>query len=186
MRIFILVFITFYSSTLWSIDTVENLKIKPYMGLWYEIASIPQSFSKDCLGNTTAEYKLLDNDQIQVLNSCDQQNGRKTAEGRARINKKYNSNSKLEVTFAKIFNNWIWTFSGDYWVLEISPNYNWSVVGHPSLDYLWILSRKQTMKRNQLLKIRRYLEDVGYNSCDILLTPNEKNHFNGQERLCDL
>ena len=42
--------------------------------------------------------------------------------------------AKLEVSF-------FWPVWADYWILEVGPNYEYAVVGHPSRDYLWILSR---------------------------------------------
>jgi len=36
-------------------------------------------------------------------------------------------------------------FSGDYWILEVGPTYDYAVVGHPSREYLWILSRTPTL-----------------------------------------
>ena len=34
-----------------------------------------------------------------------------------------------------------WPFYGDYWILDLGPNYEYAVVGAPNRDYLWILSR---------------------------------------------
>jgi apolipoprotein D and lipocalin family protein len=48
------------------------------------------------------------------------------------------TNAKLEVSF-------FWPFWGDYWVIDLGPSYEFAVVGHPSRDYLWILSRTPTL-----------------------------------------
>ena len=44
------------------------------------------------------------------------------------------TNAKLKVQF-------FWPFSGDYWIIDLDPGYEYAVVGHPSREYLWILSR---------------------------------------------
>ena len=36
-------------------------------------------------------------------------------------------------------------FSGDYQVIALDENYKYALVGSPSLDYLWILSRTKTL-----------------------------------------
>jgi len=36
-------------------------------------------------------------------------------------------------------------FWGAYWIVDLGPEYEYAVVGHPSRDYLWILSRTRTM-----------------------------------------
>jgi apolipoprotein D and lipocalin family protein len=48
------------------------------------------------------------------------------------------TNAKLEVSFFRPF----W---GDYWIIDLGRDYEYAVVGHPSRDYLWILSRTPTM-----------------------------------------
>jgi MYXO-CTERM domain-containing protein len=36
-------------------------------------------------------------------------------------------------------------FSGDYWILEVGKDYEYAVIGHPTRDYFWILSRTSTL-----------------------------------------
>jgi len=188
MTKYLILILTFCSLSLKSIaiETVPELDLDSYKGLWHEIGSIPQSFSKDCTANAKAEYNILESGLVQVLNSCLENDGNiNVAEGRARLNPEFNSPSKLEVTFVK-FIDWIWSFSGAYWVIGLDKEYNWSVVGHPDLTYLWILSRSPSMDLEQLYEIRRDIEAKGYDSCQVLMTKNDSNAYTGQERLCDL
>ncbi len=168
------------------LDTVESLDLARYTGLWFEIASIPQSFSKDCLKNTTAQYEALSDGLIKVLNSCEEADQKiNVAEGRARINQDFNTNSKLQVTFVKLI-DWVWSFSGDYWVIKLDDNYQWSVVGHPTLDYLWILSRQPTLDTNTFKEIRDFITSVGYDSCKILITGHDTSPLEASQKHCDL
>lgn len=50
--------------------TSMTFKLKSYLGKWYEIASVPAWFQKNCQ-NTTAEYSLRDDGNVQVKNTCD-------------------------------------------------------------------------------------------------------------------
>jgi apolipoprotein D and lipocalin family protein len=65
------------------------------------------------------------------------------------------SNAKLEVTF-------FWPFWGDYWILDLGPDYEYAVVGHPSRDYLWILSRTPTLDEATYEGILIRVEEMGY------------------------
>ena len=53
-------------------------------------------------------------------------------------------------------------FYGDYWILEVGESYEYAVVGHPSRDYLWILSRTPTMDPELYASIVRRLQAQGY------------------------
>jgi apolipoprotein D and lipocalin family protein len=118
---------------------VSHVDLERYLGTWYEIASYPQRFQKGCTA-TTAVYTLRKDGTIEVVNRCnrDSLDGRETiARGRARVVDR-ESNAKLKVTF-------FWPFWGDYWIIDLDPDYRYAVVGHPSRKYLWILSRTRTM-----------------------------------------
>lgn len=122
-----------------AVRSVESIDLNRYTGTWYEIASYPQRFQEGCTG-TTATYTLQDDGTISVLNRCrrDSLEGPEvTANGRARVVNAARP-SELEVSFFRPF----W---GDYWVIDLDPEYRFAVVGQPSRDYLWILSRTPTL-----------------------------------------
>ena len=107
-----------------------------YAGKWYEIARLPNRFQRDCAANTTATYTLRPDGKITVVNECRKADGRtKSAKGTARVADPKGPNTKLKVTF-------FWPFSGNYWIIDLDPEYRWVVVGEPGRDYLWILSRE--------------------------------------------
>jgi apolipoprotein D and lipocalin family protein len=115
------------------------VELDRYLGTWYEIAAFPQRFQRGCTGST-ATYALRSDGEIDVLNRCrlgSLDGKEKVAKGRARIVDR-TTNAKLEVSFFRPF----W---GDYWIVELDPNYAHAIVGHPSRDYLWILSRTPAM-----------------------------------------
>ena len=121
------------------VRSVESVDLNRYTGTWYEIASYPQRFQEGCTG-TTATYTLQEDGTISVLNRCrrDSLDGPEvTAEGRARVVNSARP-SELEVSFFRPF----W---GDYWIIDLDPDYRFAVVGQPSRDYLWILSRTPTL-----------------------------------------
>jgi apolipoprotein D and lipocalin family protein len=113
---------------------VGAVDLSRYTGRWYEIARLPNRFEKKCADSVTATYTLRSDGKIDVVNRCRKANGEfTTARGKAKIVDK-KTNAKLKVTF-------FWPFYGDYWILDLGPNYEYAVVGAPNRDYLWILSR---------------------------------------------
>jgi apolipoprotein D and lipocalin family protein len=139
---------------------VDSIDIERYTGRWYSIASIPTSFERDCVAGATAEYALLDNGQIKVVNTCYNSDGKeKRATGRAWIpNPK--EPTKLKVSFVRILGFWL--FPGDYWIIDLGTDYQYAVVGHPSYKYGWILSRTPTLPEATFTQIIARLEEQGY------------------------
>jgi apolipoprotein D and lipocalin family protein len=149
--------------------TVENVDLKKYAGLWYEIARIPNSFQKQCVKGTTAEYTLKESGEISVVNSCiDKDGGVDNADGIARIVDK-NSNAKLEVSFVS-FLGWR-PFWGDYWIIGLDENYRWAIVGTPGRKYGWILSRTKELDEQTMNKIWEILKEQGYSRSDFEMSP---------------
>lgn len=138
------------------LQTVPQVDLGRYLGTWYEVASFPQGFQKGCTGST-ANYSLRDDGTLRVVNRCrlDSLDGpEKVAEGLARVVDP-KTNARLEVSFFRPF----W---GDYWIVQLEPDYRYAVVGHPSRDYLWILSRTPTLDEATYAGILEKLEADGF------------------------
>lgn len=149
-----------------SLRVVPSIDLPRYMGRWYEIAHLPAWFQRDCDGDTSATYTLLPNGRIEVLNACRTPGGElKTARGIARVACPRGPNSKLKVRFA-------WPFSGDYWVIDLDPEYQWAAVGEPSRNYLWILSRQPHMEPEVLDAILQGARQQGYATHRLIRTPH--------------
>lgn len=127
------------------LKTVPSLDVPRYMGTWHEIAKYPNWFQKKCASNTQAIYTLQNDGRVQVLNRCKTEQGEwRDALGAARQIGGPTS-AQLKVRFAPEWLSFIPLLWGDYWVIELDPDYQWAVVSEPDRDYLWILSRTPTM-----------------------------------------
>lgn len=136
--------------------TVPHVEVERYLGTWYEIARFPHRFQRGCTA-TTAEYALRKDGDLDVVNRCRDgtpDGPEKVARGRARIVDRA-TNARLEVSFFRPF----W---GDYWIVELGDDYGYAVVGHPSRDYLWILSRAPAMSPELYAGILERLRAQGY------------------------
>ncbi|MDD2894319.1 MAG: lipocalin family protein [Halothiobacillaceae bacterium] len=156
------------TATAQPLQTVPEVDLQRYLGKWYEIASIPQFFQRQCVGDAMAEYAQAGED-IAVTNSCRTESGeRSVAQGRARVVDEV-SRAKLEVTFVKLF-GWFYMLGGDYWVIDLASDYRYAVVGHPDRDYAWILSRQPALAMPDLVGIEQRLRENGYDSCALITT----------------
>ncbi len=139
------------------LEVVPRVDLARYMGTWQEIASFPTWFQKGCIAST-ATYTLRDDGRVNVLNQCykgsfdnpDSANGTAWVVDPA-------TNAKLKVQF-------FWPFSGDYWIIDLGSDYEYAVVGHPSREYLWILSRSPQMDEARFERILTRLKHQHYDT----------------------
>jgi apolipoprotein D and lipocalin family protein len=137
--------------------TVPKVELSRYVGRWYEIAKYPNRFERKCESNVTANYAIRPDGKVSVVNSCTTQAGKLTqSSGWAKVVDQ-KTGAKLKVTF-------FWPFFGDYWIIELGPNYEYAVVGEPSRKYLWILSRTPQMDEADFAGITSRLKDKGYDA----------------------
>lgn len=122
-----------------TLQTVPYVDLNRYAGKWYEIASFPNSFQRNCTC-TTAEYTTTNKGYVEVFNKCNKKSptGRLAkAKGKAYVVDTA-TNASLKVTFFK-------PFYGDYNIIALAPDYSYAIVGTKDRNYLWILSRTPVM-----------------------------------------
>lgn len=139
-------------------STITAFDLERYLGKWYEVARYDHAFERGLVG-TTAEYTRRGDGKIKVLNSgyLDTLDGSyQQSVGKA----KPNSNGKpgqLRVSF-------FGPFYGDYYILDLAPDYSYSVVGSSSPRYLWILSRTPHLSPEVKTRIVDNLQRRGYDT----------------------
>ena len=141
-------------------STVDKVDLTRYVGLWYEIAKIPNKFQDQCARGTTAEYTVRDDGRLTVVNRCFKDNGDlDEAKGEAKIVDP-DTNAELQVSFVS-FLGWR-PFWGDYWVIGLDEDYQWAVIGTPERKFGWVLARTPTLAASVLEEIFLILERNGY------------------------
>ena len=143
-------------------STITSLDLDRYLGKWYEVARYDHSFERDLVGCTT-EYSMRDDGKIKVINSgyLKTLDGTyKESVGKAKA-KRNGTAGQLQVSF-------FGPFYGDYYILDLAPDYSYSVVGSSSPKYLWILSRTPQLAPEVKSKILRNLQQRGYDTGKLL------------------
>ena len=144
------------------LEPIASLNVPRYLGAWYEIAKYPNRFQKQCDRDTTAHYSLQPGGGIQVINRFRRADGRiDEAVGSARQIGPADS-PKLEVRFAPGWLSFLPMVWGDYWVIDLDPDYQLAAVSEPKREYLWILSRTPTVPRQTLAALLDRLERQGF------------------------
>ena len=138
------------------LTTVAQDDLQKYLGKWYEVARYPNSFQTGCTAST-AEYALREDGKITVLNRC--RDGSvdgpvREITGTARVADPQ-TNARLKASF-------FWPFEGNYYIIDLDPDYTWAVVGEPSRKTLWILSRTPSLDEATYQSILGRLPEKGY------------------------
>lgn len=156
------------------VKTIPSLDVSRYLGTWYEIAKFPNWFQRKCISNTKAVYTAKPDGNLRVLNSCKTANGETSeAEGLARqIGAK--DSPKLEVRFAPEWLSFLPMVWGDYWVIDLDPQYQLAAVSDPRREYLWVLSRTPQLDPKVYADLLQRLEQQRFDVQKLELT-SQKN-----------
>ena len=150
---------------------VSRVDLGRYVGLWHEIARIPNRFQKQCARDVTAEYALRRDGRIAVVNRCRKADASADeARGVARVEDK-GVNSRLKVSFFSIL-GWrpVW---GDYWIIDLADDYSYAVVCSPDRKYGWILARSTALPVGVLDGIYARLRAQGFDTGRFIATAQE-------------
>ena len=143
-------------------EPAKPVDLARYLGKWYELARHENRFEKG-LDAVTAEYALLDDGKISVINGGTLNGERSVAEGKAIVADE-ETNAKLKVSFFGPL------YTGDYWVLDHDDDYQWSIVGDPSGRYLWVLSREAVPSSALAQQVMKRVEELGYDRWALRIT----------------
>ena len=149
---------------------VSQVDLNRYMGVWYEIASIPSRFQKGCVC-TRVEY-LMKKNYISVINRCWRKRKWDVVKGKG-FEVKGSNGSKLKVQL-------FWPFKGDYWILWLAKDYKTVLVGSPNYKHLWILSKEKHIDKKNYKKIEKIAKEKGYDVRQLVKT--QCNHKKGKKK----
>lgn len=150
------------------LPTAASVDLARYAGTWYEIARLPMWFQRHCV-DSTAVYTSRPDGAVGVHNECvtdagglDQIDGVATV-----VDPK--TNARLTVVFdnffARLFGS---SREGNYWIIELDPDYRTSVVGTPDRRYLWILSRTPRLDDAIYQRLVERTRQLGFPVSDLI------------------
>jgi apolipoprotein D and lipocalin family protein len=153
------------------LTVVDSIDLHRYAGTWYEIARLPNRFQTQCVANVVATYEVTESGEFKVVNCCLKDNGDTSrAEGTARRAGSDLPNSKLQVRFAPAVLSFLPFVWGDYWIIDLAPDYSYAVIGEPKREYFWLLARAPKLDRKTLDEILGRARKQGYDLTSLILT----------------
>jgi apolipoprotein D and lipocalin family protein len=151
----------------------DGIDLNRYAGKWYEIARFPNKFQNRCARDVVAQYSPRPDGRVDVINQCrDAEDRLVQARGIARKGRAEN-NAALQVRFAPAILSFLPSVWSDYWILAVGPDYTWAVVGTPSRELLWILSRTPTMSDASYAQAIEIVRGNNFDVSRIVRTPQK-------------
>ncbi len=146
------------------LDTVSYVDTTQIEGTWFEIAHLPRTTQEGCT-QTTATYTPVSDGHFAVINACTLTSGQKLTQAATLYVIDQTTNAKLGIDLGG--------FIGDYWIVDVASDYHYLVVGHPSRDYLWILSRDRHMTKDDLDLVLAHAQKNGFDTSRVEYTDQD-------------
>ena len=153
------------------VTTIASLDVPRYMGTWYEIAKFPNRFQRKCVAHTRAQYLTQSDGTVQVLNSCATADGSVIDALGSAKQIGGPSSPKLQVRFAPAWLSWLPMVWGDYWVIDLDPDYQLAAVSDAQREYLWVLSRTSRVSPTAYNALLTRLRAQGFDVQRLETTP---------------
>ena len=144
------------------LPTVASVDLGRYAGTWYEIARLPMWFQRHCV-DSKAVYTVRSDGRVGVHNECvTDDGGLAAADGVATV-----VDAKTNARLMVVFDNWFARLfgssrEGNYWILDLDPEYRTALVGTPDRRYLWILARAPQIDDATYRKLVQLARAFGY------------------------
>ena len=125
------------------VEPITSFDVNQYLGSWFEIARIENTFERG-LSKGTASYVLKEDGTVEVTNKgWNIKTGQwQEAKGTAYLADEPNV-GYLRVAF-------FWPFYGDYRIFHLESDYSVALVSGSTTDYFWLLSRTPALSQERI------------------------------------
>ncbi|MFC1556923.1 lipocalin family protein [candidate division KSB1 bacterium] len=137
--------------------TVPSVDLDRFMGDWYVVANIPTFIEKNAV-NAVESYSLREDGDVNITftfrdKTPDGEKKKHTARGFI-----HNKETKAEWRV-----QFFWPLKFAYKVIDLHPDYTYTVIGVPNRKYVWIMSRTPKIDESTYTKIvERLVAEYGY------------------------
>jgi apolipoprotein D and lipocalin family protein len=125
-----------------------------YLGRWYEIARVPNKLQTNCEG-ATSDWSKTPDGQYAVVQTCrigSPGGPTKVWKGAGHMI----APAKIRIAF------FLGMVQKDYWILDRSDDYSWSIMGMADPKYVWIMSRRAVLNEGQKAALVAHARALGY------------------------
>lgn len=135
---------------------VEYVDLDRFMGDWFVIANIPTFLEKDAY-NPVETYRLDDDGTIATTFTFNQ--GSLDGEKKNYQPRGFVQDSESNAIWGMQF---IWPIKADYRIVYLDADYQKTIIGRKSRDYVWIMARKSSISEKEYNYLVDQVGRLGY------------------------
>ena len=147
--------------------TVDEVDLPRFMGDWYVIANIPTFLEKGA-HNPVESYELNADGTIATtftFNAGSFEGEEKVYQPKGFI-RNADSNAEWGMQF-------LWPIKADYRIVYLDEDYQYTVIGRNSRDYVWIMARTPTISQKDYSSLVARVDSLGYDLDDLQKATHE-------------
>ena len=140
---------------------VGYVDLDRFMGDWYVIATIPTFLERDAY-NPIETYRLDNDGSISTtftFNKGSLDGPTKIYQPRGFVKDK-RTNAIWDMQF-------VWPIKADYRIVYLDDNYQQTIIGRISRDYVWIMARTPTISQQDFSNLVARVDSLGYDLDDL-------------------
>ena len=148
-------------SSLKPMPVVDYVDLDRFMGDWYVIATIPTFLERDAY-NSIETYQRDNDGTIATtftFNKGSLNGPTKIYRPRGFVKDK-RTNAIWDMQF-------VWPIKADYRIVYLDDNYQQTIIGRNSRDYVWIMARTPTISQKDYSNLVAQVDSLGYDLDDL-------------------
>ncbi|PXA05636.1 hypothetical protein DDZ13_01820 [Coraliomargarita sinensis] len=150
------------------LPTADRVDLGKFMGVWYVHGYTPILVDKKA-HNAVEHYYL--NDKNQVETTYQFRDG--SVDGELKTFTPKGFPVEDDPSQARWKMQFIWPFKSDYVIIDVSEDYQSTIIGHPSRKYAWIMDRARDIDDKHYQSQLKKLEEAGYDLSVVQRLPQD-------------
>lgn len=147
------------------LETVRYVDLERFAGAWYVIESIGLG-AEEGAHDEVETYTLREDGRIDIALTFRDGAFDGPEKSIPQLGWVHDSETNAEWRVRPF-----WPLSLAYLIIDLDEDYAWTVVGHPSKRWVWIMARKPSLDDDVLAGIRERLASVGYDIRRLVTIP---------------
>ena len=143
-------------SSLKPMPVVDYVDLDRFMGDWYVIATIPTFLERDAY-NSIETYQRNNDGSIATTFTFN----KGSLNGPTKIYRPrgFVKDKRTNAIWGMQF---VWPIKADYRIVYLDDNYQQTIIGRTSRDYVWIMARTSTISQQDYLNLVARVDSLGY------------------------